>query len=250
MGRQLRRVPLDFDWPIGVVWKGFVNPYSGMKCSACDGSGSNPAVKRLSDDWYGFERPERRWSNNITQDEVDALVKERRLLDLTSRWDGEKREYVTVRESITAKEVNEWSKGRGLGHDAINQWICVETRAKRLGIWGKDGRCEICHGHGDIFPDESFRELQENYEYTDPPTGDGYQLWETTSEGSAVSPVFSTPHDLATWLVRNPGGITSDTTYEEWMRFIEGPGWAPSLMAATGVGIMSGVKGVTGGLVK
>ena len=26
MGRELRRVPLDFDWPQGKVWQGYLNP--------------------------------------------------------------------------------------------------------------------------------------------------------------------------------------------------------------------------------
>lgn len=34
---------------------------------------------------------------------------------------------------------------------------------------------------------------------TDPPVGNGYQLWETTSEGSPISPVFATPEELAEW---------------------------------------------------
>lgn len=33
----------------------------------------------------------------------------------------------------------------------------------------------------------------------DPPIGDGYQLWETTTEGSPISPVFSSPEELAEW---------------------------------------------------
>lgn len=32
-----------------------------------------------------------------------------------------------------------------------------------------------------------------------PPTGDGYQLWETTSEGSPASPVFATLDELCEW---------------------------------------------------
>lgn len=33
----------------------------------------------------------------------------------------------------------------------------------------------------------------------DPPDGEGFQLWETTSEGSPISPVFTTPEELAEW---------------------------------------------------
>ncbi len=27
MGREIRRVPIDFDWPLEKVWPGFVNPF-------------------------------------------------------------------------------------------------------------------------------------------------------------------------------------------------------------------------------
>lgn len=27
MGREVRRVPLDFEWALDVVWDGFINPY-------------------------------------------------------------------------------------------------------------------------------------------------------------------------------------------------------------------------------
>lgn len=55
MGRQLRRVPIDFDWPIGETWKGFINPHYGAchDCEACEGSGYSPEAKHLQDKWYG-----------------------------------------------------------------------------------------------------------------------------------------------------------------------------------------------------
>src|SRR6056297_1275866 len=84
MGREIKRVALDFDYPINkMIWKGYHNPYRGLKCEACDGSGWGPQAKRIYDDWYGFERPESRWCNSITQDEVQALLDAGRLMDFT-----------------------------------------------------------------------------------------------------------------------------------------------------------------------
>ena len=37
----------------------------------------------------------------------------------------------------------------------------------------------------------------------DPPGGEGYQLWETTSEGSPLSPVFTSLESLCVWCERN-----------------------------------------------
>lgn len=39
--------------------------------------------------------------------------------------------------------------------------------------------------------------------FVGPPKGDGFQLWETTSEGSPVSPVFKTLDELCEWCEDN-----------------------------------------------
>jgi hypothetical protein len=45
-------------------------------------------------------------------------------------------------------------------------------------------------------------------------------------DGGPVSPVFASPEELARWMVKNDRSITRDTTYEGWLQFILGPGWA------------------------
>lgn len=79
----------------------------------------------------------------------------------------------------------------------------------------------------------------------DPPEGDGYQLWETTSEGSPMSPVFQTPEELAKWLDINQISSFSDMTcnYDQWLNFIYGSQWAPSAIIENGE-LKSGVCGV------
>jgi len=57
---------------------------------------------------------------------------------------------------------------------------------------------------------------------TEPPMGDGYQLWETTSEGSPISPVFSTPEALAEWCETNATLFAGQgASYDEWLRIIQ-----------------------------
>ena len=143
----------------------------------------------------------------------------------------------------TADEVNEWNKNTPFGHDGINKWICVKARAKRLGITELD--CSCCKGEGTLWPDEKYAKLSEEFEWIDPPAGDGYQLWSTTTEGTPMSPVFEKPEDLAHWLEdNNASSFGSQTaTYEQWMNFIIGPGWAPS-MISNSTGIHSGVEAV------
>lgn len=123
MGREIKRVPLDFDWPLNAVWKGYLNPFRSEPCPWCEGSGYTPEAKRISDAWYGLDDRLERWSDNITQDEVQALIDADRLWHFTHTWSREhgwqRREdgYVP-----TAAEVNEWSR-HGIGHDSINHHV-------------------------------------------------------------------------------------------------------------------------------
>jgi hypothetical protein len=85
--RTLKRVPLDFQWPKGKVWKGYINPHKGpIQCIHCDGSGHNPATKQIDDDFYDFAGTGRRWFDKITQSEVETLVQEGQLMDFTHEW--------------------------------------------------------------------------------------------------------------------------------------------------------------------
>ena len=56
----------------------------------------------------------------------------------------------------------------------------------------------------------------------DPPDGDGYQLWETTSEGSPDSPVFTTLEELCAWCEGNATTFGSGrASAEEWREMLE-----------------------------
>lgn len=137
-------------------------------CNSCNGSGLNPATKQLDDDWYDFNRTGRKWCYNLTDIEVEALAKEGRineLMDGRCRYEEESNSWFTLSkdnkewietptpEFPTAERVNDWAQ-KGMNHDSINRWICVEARAKHLGVYGK---CETCEGRGFINTEEHFR---------------------------------------------------------------------------------------------
>lgn len=69
----------------------------------------------------------------------------------------------------------------------------------------------------------------------------GWQMYETTSEGTPISPVCSNPEELAHWLADNEanafGGMTA--SYDQWLRTIT-RGSAPSAVIQNGQ-FMSGV---------
>jgi hypothetical protein len=319
MGRELKRVPLDFNWPMNKVWEGFLNPhYKATDCPHCEGTGSSPLARRLSDQWYGNApfKPEDRgskpldentpavrrfaernvknaplyylsqvprrllaeyptteasvedlltyqhnqmeeavkveairlselwnaqWSHHLNQFDVDALIKAERLWDFT-RVPRTPEQVEIVKKKIadggnswlpedsgyrpTPEEVNEWSIG-GFGHDSINNWVCVRAECERL---GDPCSCTHCDGEGVFWPSPEAKATYDNWKPKQPPKGKGYQLWETVTEGSPCSPVFARPEKLAAWLADNPSGVTEGTSFEQWMRFIVGPGWAPSFM--------------------
>ena len=56
MGREVRRVPLTFDWPIGELWDGFLMPMRlrEKECDACEG-GYSAEAEAMRDRWYGYE---------------------------------------------------------------------------------------------------------------------------------------------------------------------------------------------------
>ena len=218
MGRELKRVPLDFKWPMEMVWKGYVNPYRSVQCKACEGSGYSEKAMEYKNNWYGIGsnnwkpnpyhagwryRPDSR-KYNLTQLEVDALVKHGRISELCK--DGH---------HPTPEDVREFLLRDSMGLDGISKWVCLSATAEAEG-W--DTTCPFCDGTGEHWFSEEIRELHENWREEDPPTGEGYQLWSNTDEGSPVSPVFASMEELAEWCVNGATIFGSDRlTYEQWM---------------------------------
>lgn len=230
MGREIKRVALDFEWPLDKVWQGFLNPHSEghcTQCVVCQGSGLSRVAKLLQDQWYGKaefwpaltgsmpflpehpaiqERAVRnypdsafrarneaqrlaelfntQWSHHLDADDVAALCKATRLR--------------LPQAEPTSREVNEWSITLGnFGHDSINCWIVVSAKCERLGL---PDTCDACKGEGSVWDSEENRKRHDEWEQIPPPDGDGWQVWETVSEGSPITPVFATADELAAYL--------------------------------------------------
>ena len=281
MGREVKRVPMEFDWPQRQVWPGYLSP-DWRPCPAGCRHGSTPEADALTARWYGHApfRPEdrgsvpfepdhpliaerawrnvrgdrfaaqaearrlcdhynSRWCHHLNDDDVAALLEAGRLHDLTHDWrpgEGWHPKDPPVRP--TAREVNEWSIGPGFGHDSLNCWIVVGAEAERLGL---PSTCPTCEGHA-IHPDDIA--ASEAWEPTEPPEGDGWQMWETTSEGSPISPVFATPEDLARWLADTGASAfgSQGATYEQWLGMIVGPGCSVGSVVLAGGRMISGVE--------
>lgn len=279
MGRELKRVALDFVWPENKVWEGFINPHymRSHDCKYCGGTGSSPDALRLKNQWYGnapFKPEDRgskpfttlhpaieklarrnvhrapsffggnddaaerrealrlcglfnsRWCHHLNAGDVAALINGERLHDLMREYRDGKWVKKDPPHIPTPEEVNAWSIS-GMGHDAINQWIVVGAECKRLVI---PSACDHCKGEGSIWETPEDKAAAEAWEPTEPPAGDGYQIWETVSDGSPISPVFATAEELARHMAGKKWGADKGSSYETWLAFINGPGWSPSMI--------------------
>jgi hypothetical protein len=145
-----------------------------------------------------------------------------------------------------AEDVNKWSRS-GMGHDSINQWICVEVRAKRLGVYG---HCSVCSGKGKIDnPVKHVQKMHDEWEEYEPPEGEGYQLWETTSEGSPISPVFDSAEALAKWCENGATIFGSQkVSQKDWLKMFlsDDKGEVGSLLMSDGNGYLGPVLNAPG----
>lgn len=289
MGREIKRVPLAFDWPIGERWTGYLSPqkFRETPCPVCEASGYSPEGRRLHDLWYGniwfdpaehggtpydANTPEVRafaqrnvdhapefygsseaavvnearrlaslfnsqWQHHLTQQDVDVLVAADYLRDFTHTWDKEHGwQRIEPTPQVTAERVNRWSITSPLGLGSSACYLLIEDRCKRLGV---PDVCPACDGHGSTEAYEGQRAEADAWECTEPPTGDGWQLWETVSEGSPISPVFATPEKLARWMVSGQSKWMMPDDYDVALRFIKA-GWAPTAAAQDGI-LLDGV---------
>lgn len=336
MGRELKRVALDFDWPINEPWEGYLNPFWNLRqdCDQCNNSGFSPMGKYYYDQWYGYvdfnpveygdenltflspimqevaarnvkRHPKyfdigryteeevidqeamrlvgicnNHWCYHLNQADVNALIEAERLRDFTrclhnkvetsleemirtrayyiwletnqsseDCWQQAEKEYSSCWLPYpngyipTAKEVNEWSH-RGFGHDSLNANICVEARCKREGY---EYLCEKCKGRCYLWPSREVEKQYNDWKPTEPPAGEGYQIWETVSEGSPTTPVFATPRGLAKWAAENENYY--DITLEKWEKWITEVGWSPSSVITNGV-VKTGVEAAVDALEK
>lgn len=237
MGREIKRVPVDFDWPKDKVWHGYLQPESlrELPCPAGDECANGVTTARawvdkvcylllmLNDDRndQARGRPLHPYFDSIPRPYLDSHGSSAR----------------EIRPSADIQEFGEGLAGRGnrrFGHDAVDHWVATKKVIAAAGLnpetWGI---CPSCKGHATIEAYEGQRADQEAWTETEPPEGDGWQLWETVSEGSHISPVFADAEGLARWLTTPAacwGAMRTPMSIEAARGFV-GAGWAPSMIA-------------------
>lgn len=189
----IKRVLLDFDWPVGYVWHGYLNPWPGpIECERCMGTGLNEDCQKLL-------RNFRRWAPRLTEKEVavatQAGVSEAEIAYLRNRnWDN-------------------------VDSPLIRSYL-TEIRAKTTGIWGV---CTTCNGNKVVGnPNPAVKQLYtdvdlfEEWKPIEPPKGDGWQLWQIREDGGyPASAVYQSDQELAKWCSSH---FNSD--YSGWLKWI------------------------------
>lgn len=218
MGREAKRVPLDFDHPINEIWPGYLLPESleEESCADCDRQGCTTA---------------RLWLTAMTSQILllsDDLRNQQQGRDMHPYFRDSATHGYGTRPTQDILELTTGLAGREpsfIGHDSIDTMRATQKIVQAAGLDPKTwGICSTCEGHGSTEKYAGQRDDAENWEPEDPPTGDGYQLWSTTTEGHPVSPVFATPEELARHLADTNTSLfgSQGASYDRWINIIKG----------------------------
>lgn len=198
----MKRVALDFDHPLNETWPGFLNPHYRECPASCEGGYS--------------------WAYRHLREHIGPLLHDR-----------EAREDAHYRGILTFLAGQEPSGTVGYcSHGTL------ANLGKLAGLPDDWDECQVCGGHG-IAP-EVF-EAYEAWSEEEPPAGDGYQVWETVSEGSPITPVLPTAEAMIEWLVANGDGWDRPVSREAAEKFVRGSGWVPSTVMVGGT-ITTGIE--------
>lgn len=219
MGREVRRVPVDWDWPVGKTWEGFLMPEAlGLpKCGTCDGRGYRPTAQ---------------WIEGIVH--LLLMLGRADLRDLHPWLTGLPIRPPVPPDHEAAVAFTTGLAGRApfgaMGHDAIDSHHALLAVVRAAGLPEDWALCPTCDGNGDVGTPEQ-RAAVDAWERTPPPAGDGWQVWETVGEGSPITPVFPT----AEALVEHLATVGTTWDHEPWRRtaakrFVA-DGWAPSFIS-------------------
>lgn len=250
MGRTLKRVPLDFAWPLNKTWDGYVNPEGGPcpeEGKTCFGGYTaagkwlesvSRLISMLGEQASQFGQP--RNPNQIfphpyleefaqaprAEMPREVIAKIREIPDSQERM----RAHMDYAHKNPAKLLPmtpellafcEALAGRKIDQLCGSEvsWNIATTLKSAAKVDDKWGECPVCEGHAD---DPAKRAAAEAWTETEPPAGDGFQLWETTSEGSPVSPVFATIEDLCKWCADNATTFGScKASADEWRQMLD-----------------------------
>lgn len=258
MGRELKRIALDFNWPLNKVWKGYINPHfracpeSQKTCfNGCTaGEQWLESILRLlvtaaDDALDGGRRKERGgvWPHPYlvemptvpTYDIPRELSREEVLREMLRRRRDPASFVLPLTKDLVDLVGGFEDRGPSpfgfLGGSATYRMREALLKAAKLDpeTWGI---CPVCKGKN---MDPAIKEQYDAWKGYEPTEGPDWQLWETVSEGSPISPVFPTRETFVEYLV------STGTTRSASEAFANS-GWTPSAVNVPDKGFVSGIE--------
>lgn len=264
MGREIKRVPVDFRWPLNKVWGGFINPnhkpcpeenktcFRGMSAA---GMWFDAIVRFLT--MVGENGAENQPGHSEAERARGCLFPHPYLTEFPQApTTGYATEVVKNADAMFPEEFQRQMKWQYIQRNSPIKVIepdagCAEMiralagfdKPLQGGLFGTYNglqsafykrfqrmmklpkgwdQCSVCKGEN-IHPDA--KEAYDAWKETPIPTGEGWQMWETVSEGSPVTPVFPTAEGLVEHLVSEMGH-----TRKAAEAFCVDGGWVPSMM--------------------
>ena len=239
MSREVKRVPLDFDWPLHKIWSGYLIPKAIVPpaCAACGGMGQTSAAL-----WVQATANMLLMLDGDLRDQAFGRPMHPYFDDYYSTAYGT-RPSPDIHELAVGLEGHE-SGMFGFGQASGTYRKIVEAAGLDPAVWGI---CPACRGEGSIEAYPGQLADMDAWERSEPPAGDGWQMWESVSEGSPISPVLASPEELARWLADNGASTFADETtdYEHWLAMIREGSSMGTFVMIPGRGLVSGVDAVS-----
>lgn len=120
-----------------------------------------------------------------------------------------------------------WQQGLCENYSSDEKWTAIEPEYQQMRYTGYAGSRPSPDDYMPQWPTEMRTH---------------FMMYETTSEGTPISPAFETPEELALWLADNEASAFArhSASYEHWLAVAKG-GWAPSMVVSDG-SMKSGVE--------
>jgi len=158
-------------------------------------------------------------------------------------WNHPKKEVYTM----TGKEMRYQPMYSRSFDDAYDEWRKDYDRVKAGNLTDFEREC-FPNGFIDWLMDSPTPDARYYEPFT---SGEAtwFQVWETVSEGTPVTPPFETEDELVDYLTKN-GDFWDQKRgdkpmpRENYEKFVKGPGWAPTFVS-NGRKLMTGVEAVT-----
>jgi len=154
-------------------------------------------------------------------------------------WQHPKRKdkrFIPLYEGPFSKCLAEWRESAGkwaLGFRKSwskdgDKWKPIEDQYRNMSFEEWDGQMPVADDYMPEWPEHEKTHLM---------------MYETTSEGTPISPAFETPEELARWLADSKASAFGgqSASYEAWLAVAKG-GYAPSAVFSPETGLISGVE--------